>query len=309
MVAVVPVRDGTLPAGATEVIGEAGGQAVLAGSGTAPAAAGLAGPGTVTCAELGTYAPAGWASALAPLLREADVVLLPASPDGRDLAPRLAHTLGRPLLAGAVSATLARVVVARQGGRVGETHDLVGPVVATLLPGVRGTDTVPGRPEVRAAPATGAPRRAADAEVVQVLPPDPLTMDLAESPRVLTGGAGLGGADRFVVLARVAAALGCSPGATRVVADAGWVPAHRYIGTTGVSVDPDLYVALGVSGAVQHVTGIGRPRHVVAVNTDPSAPMMAMADLALVTDAPSLLDELAARLGEEGSGTTTATTP
>jgi electron transfer flavoprotein alpha subunit len=97
----------------------------------------------------------------------------------------------------------------------------------------------------------------------------------------------------------VAAALGASMGATRVVADLGWVAHERYIGTTGVAVDPDLYVALGISGAIQHVTGLGAPRHVVAVNTDPSCPMMAMADLALVTDAPALLEELARRLGVE----------
>ena len=91
---------------------------------------------------------------------------------------------------------------------------------------------------------------------------------------MVSGGAGLGTPERFQLLARVAAALGATPGATRVVADAGWVPAHGYIGTTGATISPHLYVALGISGAVQHVTGIGHPDHIVAVNTDPSAPMM-----------------------------------
>jgi electron transfer flavoprotein alpha subunit len=95
----------------------------------------------------------------------------------------------------------------------------------------------------------------------------------------------------------VAAAVGASMGATRVVADIGWVDHERYIGTTGVAVDPDLYVALGISGAIQHVTGLGEPEHIVSVNTDPSCPMMAMADLAIVTDAPALLEALARRLG------------
>ena len=71
----------------------------------------------------------------------------------------------------------------------------------------------------------------------------------------------------------------------------------RFIGTTGVSVAPELYIALGISGAVQHVSGLGHPDRVIAVNTDASAPMMGMADLAIVTDARALLDELAARLG------------
>jgi electron transfer flavoprotein alpha subunit len=90
--------------------------------------------------------------------------------------------------------------------------------------------------------------------------------------------------------------LGASTGGTRVVTDWGWLPPSAQIGTTGVSVQPRLYVALGISGAVQHVAGLGQPDHVVAVNTDPSCPMMAMADLAVVADAPRVLDALARRL-------------
>ena len=90
------------------------------------------------------------------------------------------------------------------------------------------------------------------------------------------------------LLGAVATALGCATGATRVVTDAGWAPFARQIGTTGAVVDPELYLAFGISGAVQHVSGIGQPRDVVSVNLDASAPMMAMADLALVTDAVAL---------------------
>ena len=132
--------------------------------------------------------------------------------------------------------------------------------------------------------------------MVEVLPPDPATMDLAEAPRILAGGAGLH-ADDFGLLGSVAAALGASMGATRVVTDAGWVPFERQIGTTGVTVDPDLYIAFGISGAVQHTAGLGTPDHVISVNVDPSCPMMALADLALVTDAPAFLRALAERLG------------
>ncbi|MGH3341486.1 MAG: FAD-binding protein, partial [Carbonactinosporaceae bacterium] len=137
--------------------------------------------------------------------------------------------------------------------------------------------------------------RVPDPAVLQLLPPDPATMDLAEAPRIIAGGGGLRGPQDLALLSRVAAALGFSMGATRVIADAGWVHHDRYIGTTGVAVDPQLYIALGISGAVQHVTGLGSPSHVVAVNTDASCPMVAMADLALVTDAPGLLEELARR--------------
>jgi electron transfer flavoprotein alpha subunit len=135
-----------------------------------------------------------------------------------------------------------------------------------------------------------------DADLIELVPPDPATVDLSEAARIAAGGAGLGGPEPFALLERVALALGASYGASRVAADAGWVPQDRFIGTTGVAVDPELYIAFGISGAVQHVSGLGQPAHVIAVNTDPSAPMMAMADLAIETDAVALLDELARRL-------------
>ena len=296
-IAVVPVRAAALPAGAEETIAEAGGVVLLAGSGTAEAAAGLTVDAvSVAVAEIGVPAFGAWAVALAPFLDPYHAILLPASADGRDLAPRLAAATGRPLLAGAAEYRDDEVRLTRGGGLLTEYVTAEEPVVVTLQPGVRGT-------EPRRAPRP-APEPIAvtldgrhDAVVLDVSPPDPGTMDLAESRRIMAGGAGLRGPEDFRLLARTAAAVGASMGATRVVADLGWVAHERYIGTTGVAVDPDLYVALGISGAIQHVTGLGAPRHVVAVNTDPSCPMMAMADLALVTDAPGLLEALARRLG------------
>ena len=86
-------------------------------------------------------------------------------------------------------------------------------------------------------------------------------------------------------------------GATRVVTDRGWVGHERQIGTTGVVVDPQLYLAFAISGAVQHTSGLGQPDHVVSVNVDAHCPMMQLADLAVVADANAVLDELAVRLG------------
>ena len=88
-----------------------------------------------------------------------------------------------------------------------------------------------------------------------------------------------------------------SVGATRVVTDRRWLPHERQIGTTGVVVDPQLYLAFGISGAVQHTSGLGDPDHIVSVNTDASCPMMQLADLAIVADANAVLDELALLLG------------
>jgi electron transfer flavoprotein alpha subunit len=174
-----------------------------------------------------------------------------------------------------------------------------GPVVATLEPGVRGVEPNTSAPTVERIDVHLEPGH--DAELVELVPPDPATIDLAEASRIVAGGAGLGGPEPFAALQAVATALGASYGASRVAADAGWVPQDRFIGTTGVAVDPELYIALGISGAVQHVSGLGQPDHVIAVNTDASAPMMAMADLAIEADARALLDELARRLDAEHS--------
>lgn len=296
MLAVVPVREGVLPSGADEVIAECGGRTLLVGS--SPSAAELTGVATeVRLVELGDFAPDRWSRALASLLDD-DIVVLPGSPDGRDLAPRLAHLLGRRLLAGVVEIAPGRARLARGSGR--DLHD-VGvrePVVATFQPGVRGVaptaEVVPHAATVTVAvgPAIGN-----DPRVVEVLPPDVTTMDLAEAGRIVGGGAGLEDEDRFRLLADVAAALGASMGATRVITDRGWVDHERQIGTTGVVVDPDLYLAFGISGAVQHTAGLGTPAHIVSVNTDPHCPMMQMADLAVVADANAVVDALAERLG------------
>lgn len=273
MIAVIPVRDGVQPLGSDEAISEAGGNALL-----------------VT----GRFAPGAWATALAPRLT-AERVVLPGAPDGRDLAPRLAYALGVPLLAGAIEVWETGARVARGASMVDIEVD--GPFVATLIPGSRTAEPVSGEVETIELAAQGN-----DAEILEVLPPDPRTADLAEAPRILAAGAGLtrgdapNGKDAVALLERVADALSASVGATRVVTDAGFAGYRRQIGTTGVVVDPELYIAFGISGAAQHIGGLGAPRHLVSVNTDASCPMTAMADLGIVTDATALLLELAEQL-------------
>jgi len=317
--AVVVVRDGQLPAGADEAAAEAGGAVLLAGSGTREAAGQLAAASRAWLLELPAAGPAALASALARLLAGVDMVLLPESPDGRDLAPRLAVALGRGLLAGAVRCAPDEVEVTRLDDRLSVRVGVDGPVVVTLRPGSRGQPPPAGPAEIRAlsdpgaAASTGAgagigaaagsgPGAAPDAESIEVLQPEPATADLAEARRIVGGGAGLvpAGADGAAVmrlLAEVGSALQASAGATRVVTDAGWMSYDRQIGTTGLSVSPELYIAFGISGAAQHVGGLGAPEHVVSVNTDVSCPMTAMADLGIVADAPAVLAELARQLG------------
>lgn len=302
MLAVVPVRDGVVPLGALEAVAECGGRAVFAGSGVdAGAAAGVG--RDISTVDLGDFQPARWAVALAPILSDVRVIVLPTSPDGRDLAPRLAHALGRPLLAGATAASAATVSVARGGGL--SLHDFVvdEPVVVTLQPGIRGVLASGGEPDVVLLDSPTGAGRDVDPALVEVLPPDVTTMDLSEADRIVGGGAGLDAAERFDQLTTVAARLGAAMGATRVITDRGWVGHERQIGTTGVVVDPSLYIAFGISGAVQHTAGLGDPDHIISVNTDPHCPMMQMSDLAIVSDANAVLEELHRLLGSECGAT------
>jgi electron transfer flavoprotein alpha subunit len=302
---VIIVRSAVLPVGAAEVVAEAGGRVLILGSGTAEAAAELGAP-RAWHAETVNAAPAGLIRALVGLLENVQLLLLPASPDGRDFAPRLAAALSRPLLAYATAAWVddegVGATLSRLDGRLDIDVRTAEPAVATLVPGAR-SPLPPSNGEVfelvlEVQPGT-------DAHRLGVLEPDPATMDLAESARVVGGGAGLvpPGTDAsavFELLKAVASRLGASTGATRVITDAGWMHHDRQIGTTGVTISPDLYIAFGVAGASQHTGGLGAPKHVVSINTDPSCPMTAMADLGLVTDAHALLTELADRLGVNG---------
>jgi electron transfer flavoprotein alpha subunit len=301
MIALVPVRDGALPAGAPDAIAEAGGRVLIAGSGTADTPLhGLA--SEVFLAEIGPVEIGRWAAVLAPVvagLPDSEIVVLPHAPDGRDLAPRLAAVLERPLLAGATEVGAHRVRVARRGGL--ELHEMrpTGPFVATLQPGTRGGLSLDTPPTVHRLDIDAPPDAAAhDARVVDVFPPDVQTMDLTEANRIVGGGAGLDSSDRFAQLDRFAVAIGGVMGATRVITDRTWVHHDRQIGTTGVVIDPDLYLSFGVSGAVQHTSGLGHPDHIISVNTDPHCPMMTMSDLAIVADANDTLDELLRQLDD-----------
>ncbi|MCB1258432.1 MAG: mycofactocin-associated electron transfer flavoprotein alpha subunit [Microthrixaceae bacterium] len=313
--AVVPVRDGVLPAGGIESIAEAEGHAVLIGSGTQQALEATTRVATkVELCEAGAYAPGAWARFLAHVVADRAVVILPASPDGRDLAPRLAIELERPLLASAIRVTGDRIDTVTYGGRAVEQHPIWpdDDVIVTFWPGARtvvATDNVTQSPKVTEldwqgpvdVDSTGAGQRhGSDPVVQQVLPPDVSTMDLSEAPRLLGGGAGLDSADKFEQLSRVAKAIDASMGATRVITDRGWIEHDRQIGTTGVVVDPDLYLAFGISGAVQHTAGLGNPDHIISINTDGHCPMMEMADLAIVSDANATLDALERLLEGEG---------
>ncbi|HEY4334223.1 MAG TPA: FAD-binding protein, partial [Ilumatobacteraceae bacterium] len=225
MRAVVPVRDGVLPAGGAETVAECGGAATLIGSRAVDAARELGGIATeLTVIERDHFAAAEWAAVLAGHLAGEAHIVLPASPDGRDLAPRLAAALRRDLLAGAMSVTPERIDLVRGAGLVISEVRPPDQFVATLQPGGRGVELDPSLPEsaVRVVDVS-LDHTTVDVDVIETLAPDAATMDLAESKRILGGGAGLSGAPAFADLTLLAARLDASMGATRVITDRGWV--------------------------------------------------------------------------------------
>lgn len=293
MIAVIPVRDGVAPAGADEAICEASGQAIIIGSGTPTAAETLRSFSThLWLVETDIHA-ANVVAALENINRSHDSLILPATPDGRDLAPHLAHALGRPLYAGSISISDNKVSVSRNGGLSIVDFTPHQAFVATLQIGIRGTENISSNPTITPINIASVSRPTSSVTSIAVLPPDASTMDLSEAPRIIGGGAGLESGDRFIQLQNVATALDASMGVTRVITDRGWADHERQIGTTGVVVDPDLYIAFGISGAVQHTSGLGQPEHIISVNTDAHCPMMQMADIAIVADANAVLEELA----------------
>ena len=293
MIAVIPVRDGVAPAGADEAICEASGQAIIIGSGTPTAAETLSSVSThLWLVETDIHA-ANVVAALENINRSHDSLILPATPDGRDLAPHLAHALGRPLYAGSISISDNKVSVSRNGGLSIVDFMPHQAFVATLQIGIRGTENISSNSTITPINIASVSRPTSSVTSIAVLPPDASTMDLSEAPRIIGGGAGLESGDRFIQLQNVATALDASMGVTRVITDRGWADHERQIGTTGVVVDPDLYIAFGISGAVQHTSGLGQPEHIISVNTDAHCPMMQMADIAIVADANAVLEELA----------------
>jgi electron transfer flavoprotein alpha subunit len=292
-----------------EVMGDAAGLAEELGTSAGAIAAGadpdaLAAAGAEHVLVLDApYDAEVHAEAVAGALTAPRAVLLPGTANGADLAPRLAARLGAACLLDCAwlraSASGTRGVLAGRWAHDDRALErwLVPdgvPLVATLRPGARGAPRPrPVRAEVRRLPA-GRPR----VRRLRHLPPDPRSVRLAEAERIVAAGLGIGSADLLPAVQDLADLLDAALGASRPLADRGWVPFERQVGTTGQQVAPRLYVAVGISGASQHLGGIREAGTVVAVNTDPSCPMMAHASLAAVGDAGEVVAALLARLRE-----------
>lgn len=241
--------------------------------------------------------------ALAELARElgARAVLLVGDERGGELGPRLAERLGGT----AITHALALDVIDGQpvwtrpvfGGKaLAAVRTTAAPVVATLRRGAfAAAVSTNGTVEVETRPA---PDAAGAVELLEAAPPA-AGIAIDQAPVIVSGGRGLGEGESFGELEELAGLLGGAVGASLAAVDAGWASADRQVGLTGKTVSPDLYFAFGISGASQHLAGIGGAKVVVAVNTDAEAPIFGRARLGVVMDCrkllPALIEELRRR--------------
>lgn len=236
--------------------------------------------------------PAAAAAALTQVIAGSNptVVLIPGTTAGRDYAPMAAARLGIGLAADCVAFSVdnGAVVATRPvlGGRglSRVTFPSGGPVMATVRSGsFQKAETGLSDPNVEILDVTFAPEDLR-VSLVETAPKGAAGSRLDSADIVVSGGRGLKEPARFVMVEELAEVFGAAVGATRAVVDAGWRPHHEQIGQTGRTVSPRLYVAVGISGAVQHNVGMHGSDYIVAINRDPDAPIFKIASFGIVGD-------------------------
>ncbi len=250
------------------------------------------------------YTADGYTIALKQLIEKVKplVVLFPHTYQVRDFAPKLATALGIVLVSDAVGHRVedGQLVLTRQlfQGRLNVDIGFSGapPYLASIQAGAHAADQVEaGTCKVETFTPELSPNQ------IRTRPAQPFreaqrAVDLASAERIVCAGRGIQGAENIPLVQRLADALGAELAASRPVCDSGWLPAERQVGSSGQTVAPKLYIAVGVSGAIQHLVGMKGSKTIVAVNKDATAPIFEIADYGIVGDlfevVPALADEI-----------------
>jgi electron transfer flavoprotein alpha subunit len=252
------------------------------------------------------YTADGYVSALAALItgEQPSVVFLPHTYQTRDFAPALAARLARPLVTDVtmIRQESGRAVYVRPmfQGKLYADVEAVGPAphfVTCQIGAFRADQAARG---TAAAPL----RKAAvsvDASAIRQAPEAPFqeakqAVDLSQAERIVAVGRGIKGQEHLQIAEQLARALGAEIAASRPICDAGWLPMDRQIGSSGQTVAPRLYVALGISGAIQHLVGMKGSRTIVAINKDPEAPIFEVADYGIAGDLFEVVPAIVAEL-------------
>jgi electron transfer flavoprotein alpha subunit len=256
------------------------------------------------------YTPDGYVAALAALVGELspELVLLPHTYQTRDFAPALAARLGRTLITDCVAikadgGTRAFVRPMFQGKLSADVApEGAVPHLVTIQIGAYRADAVK-RGSAAAPVRTSAAK--VDASAIRQKPEAPFkeskqAVDLSQAERIVAIGRGIKGQEHVALAQKLASALGAEVAASRPICDAGWLPMDRQIGSSGQTVAPKLYLALGISGAIQHVVGMKGARTIVAINKDAEAPIFEVADYGIVGDLFEVVPAMIAEL-ERGS--------
>jgi electron transfer flavoprotein alpha subunit len=232
-----------------------------------------------------------------------DVILVPHTNRGRDIAARLSVLLDRPVLTNVVGLEESdKGLLALHAVFGGETlvrarFTAPGPGVFLVRPKTFVAEALDGAGDAElvdlaAADAAGTNR----ARVVSRYTPQADAIALDDAAVVVSGGRGLGSAANYALIEELAVLLHAAPGASRAIVDAGWVPYSHQVGQTGKVVKPDVYIAVGISGALQHRVGMKDSKRIDAINSDPDAPIFSIADLGIVGDATKVLPRLIAAI-------------
>jgi electron transfer flavoprotein alpha subunit len=243
-----------------------------------------------------------WAAAVAQIATEgeAGVVLIGGSRSGREYSPRVAIKLDAPLLEDVISLKGSSDALTAEHytylARVTETIEASGPVVVvSVKPGVFAVAAPRGEAAEQFDVDLNLPSRRL--QVTGKTAESSSRISLTEAEIVVSGGRGVGSAEGFTQFVEgLADQLGAAVGATRAIVDAGWRPYSEQVGQTGKTVQPKVYIAVGISGAVQHLSGMNKSKVIVAINRDAEAPIFKIADYGIVGDVsqivPAIIEEL-----------------